>query len=45
MYAILTNFKASVENISGNKIKVLHTNNGGECVKKDLVNLCANAGI
>ena len=38
-------FKALVENQSGRKLKVLRSENGGEYVKSDFINYCADAGI
>ena len=38
-------FNALVENLTGKKIKVLHSDNGGEYVDKDFTNFCAKEGI
>jgi len=38
-------FKALLENMSGKKIKVLHSNNGGEYMDKNFTDLCAKEGI
>jgi hypothetical protein len=38
-------FKALVETQTGNKIKILCTNNGGEYINKFVQNLCREAGI
>ncbi len=38
-------FKALVGNLIGKKIKVLHSDNGGEYVNKDFTNFCAREGI
>ena len=38
-------FKALVENLTGKKIKVLHSDNGGEYVDKDFTDYCAKEGI
>ncbi len=38
-------FKALVENLIGKKIKVLHSDNGGEYVDKDFTDYCAKEGI
>ena len=38
-------FKALVENQSGRKLKVLRYDNGGEYVKSDFIQYCADAGI
>lgn len=38
-------FKALVENLSGKKIKVLCSDNGGEYVDKDFTDFCAREGI
>jgi transposase InsO family protein len=38
-------FKAQVENLTGRKIKVLRSDNGGEYTSKDFSNLCIEAGI
>jgi transposase InsO family protein len=33
-------FKALIENISERNIKILRSNNGGECTSKEFVNYC-----
>ena len=38
-------FKALVENQSGRKLKALRSDNGGEYVKYEFINYCADAGI
>ena len=38
-------FKALVDNQSGRKLKVLRSDNGGEYVKSEFINYCADAGI
>jgi transposase InsO family protein len=38
-------FKAQVENLTGRKIKVLRSDNGGEYTSKDFNNFCIEAGI
>ena len=38
-------FKALVENATGKKIKVLHSDNGGEYIDKDFTNSCAKESI
>ena len=38
-------YKALVENACGKKIKVIRTNNGKECVNKNLEHLCEECGI
>ena len=38
-------FKALVENLTGKKIKVLHSDNGGEYTDKHFTELCAREGI
>ena len=38
-------FKALVENMTGKKIKVLRSDNGGEYMDKDFTNFCAKEGI
>jgi len=38
-------FKALVENLTSKKIKVLHSDNGGEYVDKDFTDFCAKEGI
>jgi transposase InsO family protein len=38
-------FKAQVENLTGNKIKVLRTSNGGEFTSKDFNDFCKKEGI
>jgi hypothetical protein len=38
-------FKARVENLTGRKIKVLRSDNGGEYTSKDFSNFCIEAGI
>ena len=40
-----TEFKASVENVFGRKIKSLGYDNGGEYIKSELLQICANRGI
>jgi transposase InsO family protein len=41
----LKDFKALVETQTRNKIKILHTYNGGEYINKDVHNICHEAGI
>ena len=41
----LKDFKALAENQSMRKIKILHTDNGGEYVSRNVQNLCSEAGI
>jgi transposase InsO family protein len=41
----LKDFKAHAETQSGRKIKILHTDNGGEYVNQDVQHLCSEAGI
>lgn len=38
-------FKDLVENTTWKKIKVLHSDNGGDYTDKDLTDLCAREGI
>jgi len=38
-------FKAKVENLTGRRIKVLRSNNGGEYTSKELIAFCKEAGI
>ena len=38
-------FKASVENASGRKIKSLKYDNGGEYIKYEFLQICADSGI
>jgi hypothetical protein len=38
-------FKAQVENLTGRRIKVLRSDNGGEYTSKDFNNFCIEAGI
>jgi transposase InsO family protein len=38
-------FKAQVENLTGRKIKVLRSDNGGEYTSKEFINFCIEAGI
>ena len=38
-------FKALVENLTGKKIKILCSNNGGEYTDKEFTNFCAREGI
>ena len=40
-----TEFKASVENASGRKIKSLRYDNGGEYIKPDMLQILANYGM
>lgn len=40
-----TEFKALVENVTGKKIKVLRSDNGGEYIDKDFIDFCAKEGI
>jgi transposase InsO family protein len=41
----LKDFKSQVETQTRKKIKILHTNNGGEYIKKDVHNICHEASI
>lgn len=41
----LREFEALVENVTGKKIKVLRSDNGGEYIDKDFTDFCANEGI
>jgi transposase InsO family protein len=43
--AIFQEFKAKVENLTGRKIKVLRSNNGGEFTSKDFNNFCIESRI
>ena len=45
VFGVFKVFKALVENQCGRKLKVLRSNNGGEYVKSDFINYCADAGI
>jgi transposase InsO family protein len=45
VFECLIEFKALAENESGCNIKILHTDNGGEHVKKYVHQLCIDAGI
>jgi hypothetical protein len=45
VFECLIEFKELVENDSGCKIKIHHTDNGGEYVKKYVQQLCIDAGI
>jgi hypothetical protein len=38
-------FKALIENLSERKIKILRSDNGGECTSKEFVNFCKDVGI
>ena len=38
-------FKALVENLTGKKIKILRSDNGGEYIDKDFTDFCAREGI
>jgi transposase InsO family protein len=38
-------FKSQVENLTGRKIKVLRSDNGGEYTSKEFINFCIEAGI
>jgi transposase InsO family protein len=41
----IKDFKALVETQNGKKIKILHTDNGGDHINKDVQNLCREDGI
>jgi transposase InsO family protein len=41
----IKDFKGLVETQTGKKIKILHTDNGGEYIKKNVQNICPEAGI
>ena len=43
--ASLKSFKALVENESGRKLKILRSENGGEYVKSEFIQYCADVGI
>jgi transposase InsO family protein len=43
--AKLQEFKAQVENLTGRKIKVLRSDNGGEYTSNEFINFCIEAGI
>jgi transposase InsO family protein len=45
VFECLIEFKALAENESRCKIKILHTDNGGDYVNKDVQQLCIDAGI
>jgi len=45
VFGLFKVFKALVENQSGRKLKVLRFDNGGEHVKSEFINYCADAGI
>ena len=45
VFGLFKDFKALVENQFGRKIKVLRSENGGEYVKSEFINYCADAGI
>ena len=45
VFETLKVWKSLVENQCGNKIKVIHTNNGKEYVKNSLHHLCEECGI
>jgi hypothetical protein len=38
-------FKALIENLSERNIKILRSDNGGECTSKEFVNFCRDVGI
>jgi transposase InsO family protein len=38
-------FRAHIENLTGKKIKVLRSNNGGEYTSKDFSDFCKEVGI
>ena len=40
-----TELKALIENASGQKIKILRSDNGGEYVNNELLHLCSQSGI
>ena len=45
VFECLIEFKALDENESGCNIKIIHTDNGGDYVNKDVQQLCIDAGI
>ena len=45
VFGLFKVFKDLVENQSGRKLKVLISENGGEYVKSDFIQYCADAGI
>ena len=45
VFGLFKVFKALVENQSGRKIKVLRSDNGGEYVKFEFINYCADAAF
>ena len=45
MFCQFKGFKALVENLTGKKIKVLQSNNGGEYVDKNFTDFCARESI
>ena len=45
VFGLFKVFKALVENQSVRKLKVLRYDNGGEYVKYEFINYCADAGI
>ena len=40
-----TELKALIENASGQKIKILRSDNGGEYVSNELLHICSQSGI
>lgn len=45
VFGCFKEFKAPVENAIGKKIKVLHSDNGGEYIDKDFTYFCVKEGI
>ena len=45
VFGLFKVFKALVENHSRRKLKVLRSDNGGEYVKSDFIQYCADAGV
>ena len=45
VFGLFKVFKALVENQSGRKLKVLRSDNGGEYVKSEFINYCADVGV
>ena len=45
VFGLFKVFKALVENQCGRKLKVLRSENGGEYVKSEFIQYCADAGI
>jgi transposase InsO family protein len=45
VFNIFYEFRAQVKNLTGKKIKVFRSNNGGEYTSRDFIDFCKEAGI